>query len=68
MLLKFLGKYRDAGLLVLRVGLGIMFCLHGLPKLAAGPKVWTLLGKEMAHFGVGTLGTGLFGVTQYATL
>ena len=52
MLLKFLGKYRDAGLLILRLGLGLMFCLHGLPKLAGGPKLWTALGKNMAHLGV----------------
>ena len=52
MLLKFLGKYRDAGLLMLRIGLGIMFCLHGLPKLAGGPKLWTALGKNMAHLGI----------------
>ena len=52
MLLKFLGKYRDAGLLFLRIGLGVMFCLHGLPKLAGGPKLWTALGKNMAHLGI----------------
>jgi putative oxidoreductase len=52
MLLKFLGKYRDAGLLLLRIGLGVMFCLHGLPKLAGGPKLWTALGKNMAHLGI----------------
>ena len=52
MMLKFLGKYRDAGLLMLRIGLGIMFCLHGLPKLAGGPKLWTALGKNMAHLGI----------------
>lgn len=52
MLLKFLGKYRDTGLLVLRIGLGVMFCLHGLPKLAAGPKLWMMLGKEMGHLGI----------------
>lgn len=52
MLLKFLGKYRDAGLLMLRIGLGIMFCLHGLPKLAGGTKLWTALGKNMAHLGI----------------
>ena len=52
MLLKFLGKYRDAGLLMLRIGLGVMFCLHGLPKLAGGPKLWTALGKNMAHLGI----------------
>jgi putative oxidoreductase len=52
MLLKFLGKYRDAGLLFLRIGLGIMFCLHGLPKLAGGPKLWTSIGKNMGHLGI----------------
>ncbi|HAE66424.1 MAG TPA: DoxX family protein, partial [Sphingobacterium sp.] len=28
-----LGKYRDTGLLILRVGLGVMMIMHGLPKL-----------------------------------
>jgi len=52
MLLKFLGKYRDAGLLVLRLGLGAAFIIHGLPKLTGGPKVWTSLGKSMGLLGV----------------
>ncbi|KAB2645647.1 MAG: DoxX family protein [Verrucomicrobia bacterium] len=47
MLLKFLGRYRDAGLLILRIGLGAAFMIHGLPKLTGGPKLWASLGKNM---------------------
>jgi putative oxidoreductase len=54
-MLKFLGKYRDTGLLVIRLGLGFMFCLHGLPKLAGGPKLWAMLGKAMATVGIDIL-------------
>jgi len=52
MLLTFLDRYRDFGLLVLRVGIGIMFILHGVPKLGAGPETWTMLGSSMANFGI----------------
>jgi putative oxidoreductase len=52
MLLKFLGKYRDFGLLVLRLGLGIAFMIHGLPKLGAGPKMWHGLGEAMGNLGI----------------
>ena len=52
MLLKFLGKYRDAGLLFLRIGLGAVFIIHGLPQLTGGPKLWAVLGKNMAELGV----------------
>ena len=52
MLLKFLGKYRDAGLLILRIGLGAAFMIHGLPKLTDGPKLWASLGKSMGLIGI----------------
>jgi putative oxidoreductase len=52
MLLKFLAKYRDTGLLIMRIGLGVAFLIHGLPKLVGGPKMWTGLGKSMAHIGI----------------
>jgi putative oxidoreductase len=52
MLLKFLGKYRDAGLLLMRIGLGIAFMIHGLPKLTGGPKEWKPLGVAMGNIGV----------------
>ncbi|TCC93665.1 DoxX family protein [Pedobacter frigiditerrae] len=42
-----LGKYRNTGLLILRVGLGVMMMVHGLPKLMGGPDGWTKLGASM---------------------
>lgn len=57
MLLKFLGKYRDAGLLFLRIGLGAAFIIHGLPKLTGGPKIWAALGKNMTELGIDFLPT-----------
>jgi putative oxidoreductase len=52
MLLKFLGKYRDAGLLFMRLGLGVAFIIHGLPKLTGGPKVWAGVGAAMGNIGI----------------
>ena len=49
---KFLGKYRDEGLLLLRLGIGFMFVLHGGFKLLDGPERWEALGQAMRHFGV----------------
>ena len=56
-MLKFLGKYRDAGLLFLRVGIGAAYIMHGLPKLTDGPKVWATLGKSMGVLGIHFLPT-----------
>ena len=56
-MLKFLGKYRDAGLLFLRFGLGAAFIIHGLPKLTGGPKLWASIGKNMSHLGIDFLHT-----------
>ncbi|MDX1917596.1 MAG: DoxX family protein [Candidatus Caenarcaniphilales bacterium] len=50
--LPFLKKKQDFGLLVLRLGLGAMFILHGFPKLAAGAKTWSALGGSVGAFGV----------------
>ena len=47
-----LGKYRNTGLLILRVGLGIMMMTHGFPKLAGGPQGWEGLGGSMKVVGV----------------
>jgi putative oxidoreductase len=52
MILSWLGKYRDLGLLLMRVGLGVMFIIHGAPKLMAGPELWGGVGKAMANLGV----------------
>ncbi|MGI4749260.1 MAG: DoxX family protein [Janthinobacterium lividum] len=40
-------KYRNSGLLIIRIGLGIMFIYHGVPKLAGGPDHWEKLGGAM---------------------
>ncbi|MHC4181956.1 MAG: DoxX family protein [Planctomycetota bacterium] len=52
MILRSLDKYSDIGLLILRVGIGIMFMGHGLPKLIAGPDKWLILGGTMNALGV----------------
>jgi putative oxidoreductase len=52
MLLKFLGKHRDLGLLILRLGVGAIYIMHGLPKLVGGPKLWTSIGHSMGHLGI----------------
>lgn len=52
MLFKFLGKYRDTALLIMRLGLGAAYIMHGLPKLMGGPKTWTSLGHAMRFIGL----------------
>jgi len=53
MILRSLSKYRDAGLLLLRILIGLSFLAHGLPKLMAGPETWIKLGKSMEFVGIG---------------
>ncbi len=48
-------RYRDFGLLLLRVGIGAMFILHGLPKLMGGPEKWVQLGQAMELVGISQL-------------
>lgn len=52
MMLTWLSQYRDIGLLFLRIGIGIMMVLHGIPKLAGGLPQWEKLGKAMSHLGI----------------
>jgi putative oxidoreductase len=47
-----LGNYKNFGLLVIRVGLGIMFIYHGFPKLMGGEKTWEQLGTSTKYVGV----------------
>ena len=51
-MLEFLTRYRDAGLLLLRLGIGVMFIIHGGPKLLEGPELWTGIGAAMKNFGI----------------
>lgn len=41
----------DVGLLILRLGVGTMFMVHGYPKMFT-PDKWPKLGKAMATFGI----------------
>ena len=46
----------DFALLILRCGIGIMFILHGYPKMVGGVEKWTGLG----HYGMGAIGFDFF--------
>lgn len=48
MLFDTLGKYRNTGLLIIRLGIGTMMMLHGFPKLAGGTEKWTAIGQSMS--------------------
>ena len=50
-----LGKYRNTGLLILRVGVGAMMMFHGLPKIMGGPDNWAGLGGSMGVIGINFL-------------
>jgi putative oxidoreductase len=50
--LNYTYTYKDFGLLFLRIGIGLMFVLHGLPKIAGGEEVWQKLGEAMQVFGI----------------
>lgn len=53
MILTGLNRYREFGLLILRVGIGVLMILHGWPKLVGGAAVWTKVGEAMQFLGVG---------------
>ncbi len=50
--LKFLARFQSVGLLILRVGLGLMFVIHGSGKMFGGPATWTQIGQAMGNLGV----------------
>lgn len=52
MILTFLDRFQDLGLLILRLGFGAMYLLHGYPKLSGGPAAWEGLGQAMGNFGI----------------
>jgi putative oxidoreductase len=47
-----LERLRDAGLLVLRVGIGLSFVGYGSPKILGGPTAWEDLGQAMRYLGI----------------
>ena len=49
-----LDKYRDLGLLIVRLGIGLGFVyFHGWDKLSDGPERWAEVGGTMNIFGIG---------------
>jgi putative oxidoreductase len=55
-------KYRDVGLLILRVGFGLaFFWYHGYPKISGGPQVWTAIGDAVSNVGI-TFGYPVWGL------
>jgi len=42
----------DYGLLIIRLGIGIMFMLHGYPKLLGGTETWSQIGASMGNIGI----------------
>lgn len=48
-----LGNSKDAGLLILRLGVGLsMMIFHGLGKIKGGPEVWEKIGGNMGNLGI----------------
>ena len=45
-------RYTNIGILFIRIGIGLMFILHGWPKFTGGPEKWAGLGA----YGMSTLG------------
>ena len=45
-------SFLDFGLLIIRVGIGVMFMFHGWPKLLGGQQMWAGIGGAMSHIGV----------------
>jgi putative oxidoreductase len=45
-------KYIDTALLVLRIGIGFAFIMHGYPKVMGGVEKWSYLGTAMGNIGI----------------
>ncbi len=43
---------KDLGLLIMRVGLGLVFVRHGYGKIIGGYEEWIWLGNQMANIGI----------------
>ena len=47
-----LSNYRNFGLFIIRIGLGIMFIMHGYPKLSGGEPMWGMVGASTKAVGI----------------
>jgi len=56
-ILSNLGSYKNTGLLIMRVGLGVLFVYHGYPKVLGGPDAWAKVGESTKYVGIHFLPT-----------
>lgn len=54
MRMQFLAKYRETGLLLMRLGLGVLFILLTGPVLLSGPDRWGIFGSAIHNLGLHT--------------
>lgn len=52
MRMAFLAKYREAGLLIMRVSLGVLFVILTGPVLLSGPSRWASFGSAIRSLGL----------------
>ncbi len=52
MRLQFLAKYRETGLLIMRVSLGVLFIVLAGPVLLSGHSRWALFGSGIKNLGL----------------
>ncbi len=53
MITKFFDQNKDAGILILRLGIGLPFIfISGLMKIQSGPELWTQIGGAMSKIGI----------------
>jgi putative oxidoreductase len=52
MRLAFLAKYREFGLLLIRISIGLLFILYTAPALIGGPAAWAHFGAGARHWGL----------------
>lgn len=52
MVLSSLAKYKDTGLLIMRLVIGLGFIMHGYPKVTGGVETWQMVGGAMNVFGI----------------
>ncbi len=53
MIKNFLKKHSDAGILFMRIGIGISYVfVYGLMKIQGGPEMWVLIGSAMSKIGI----------------
>ncbi len=54
MRMAWLAKYRESGLLLIRLGLGVLFAILAGPVLLGGPNAWAHSGDAVRQFGLRT--------------